>query len=152
MGILPPSLPPSSPALPHHLFLFALETSERIHGASRAYFSVYTIIVEGARRWYRVRAGSVRSAERGFIFPPPCVHPHPSSLSLSLSLPPLSIPSSPSRRPERPRGHSFSSFDGLSFLMDRRRQFLTGNLTGPLSDSSCHCPLAFHPFSVNVHI
>jgi len=39
-------------------FLFALETSDGIHGASHAYFSVHTIIVERARRWYRIRAGS----------------------------------------------------------------------------------------------
>lgn len=41
-----------------HLFLLVLKTSERIHGASRTYFSVHTIIVGRTHKWYQVRACS----------------------------------------------------------------------------------------------
>lgn len=62
LTVFPPSSRPryTHCCVPHHLFLLALETSERTHGASRAYFSVHTIIVERARRWYREYAGPVR--------------------------------------------------------------------------------------------
>lgn len=83
---------PSTP-----FFLFALKTSERTHGASRTYFSVHTIIVERAYRWYQVQACSSAPRKGALFFHPPI---------LSILLYP-----SPRPRPRRPGdlrlAHSF---------------------------------------------
>lgn len=157
-GFFPLPLPPpppqrlfaSSPRSHHDLslflpstpfFLFALKTSERTHGASCTYFSVHTIIVERAHRWYWACSSAPR---KGPYFSTRLSSP---SSSLSSSLPPLPTSSSPSsRRPSRPPTSAtfFRSMELTFFFSspERRNDFdFRQEISSSLLTLSRHSPL-----------
>lgn len=109
LPLLSPFLRPSSSSLPFR----PRNVGENPRRLARIFLGLYyNIIVEGARRWYRERAGSSAPRKGALFFSRLFTHP-PYPFPLSLSIPPSSSSSSspsssPSRRPNDLRiAHSF---------------------------------------------
>lgn len=138
-----------SPRLSLPLSLRPRNVGENPRRLARAYFSVHTIIVEGARRWYRVRAGSSAPRKEALFLPPssPCLTRPPPSLHLLLCRLFLLLPR---RHRDGPATSDYNAFFfySIDFLLSSPEQlwFPTGNLAGPALSWHGHLfspPLSF---------
>lgn len=119
------SLPSS--ALPHHLFLFALETSERNpRRLARIFLGLY-YYCRGSTQMVSSTGRFVRSAERGFIFLPPLCSPHPCLLSPLLFLFLLRRRRRRHRRPRRRHRDVTAGPSPANASFFVRRTFFPGN-------------------------